>query len=96
MIFWIMHLTSTKLGALSIRDIQIYLNIIINIPTFYLKDGTIGDDLVVKPISAKVRSHIQEDSAQYKSQPFAGMYICASCTLYIHSVDKLKFFRAYF
>ena len=75
MIFWIMHLTSTKLGALSIRDIQIYLNIIINIPAFYFKDGTIGDDLVVKPISAKVRSHIQEDSAQYKSQPFAGMYI---------------------
>ena len=49
-------------------------NTCLNISNFDIfQDGTIGDDLVVKPISAKVRSHIQEDSAQYKSQPFAGM-----------------------
>ena len=38
------------------------------INTKYLQDGTIGDDLVVKPISAEVRSHISQDSTEYKSQ----------------------------
>ena len=36
------------------------------------QDGTIGDELVVKPISAAVRSHIHDTSySEYKSQPFA-------------------------
>ena len=51
------------------------------INTKYLQDGTIGDDLVVKPISAEVRSHISQDSTEYKSQhpqqerPFAEEFL---------------------
>jgi len=40
-----------------------------------LMDGTIGDDLVVKPISAQVRSHIDTSYPQYKSQPFSQEFL---------------------
>ena len=39
------------------------------------QDGTIGDDLVVKPISAQVRSHIDTSYPQYKSRPFSPPFL---------------------
>lgn len=42
----------------------------------YLQDGTIGDDLVVKPMSSAVRSHIDKSFAnEYKSQPFSEEFL---------------------
>ena len=40
-----------------------------------LQDGTIGDDLVVKPISAQVRSHIDKSYPEYKSRPFSQKFL---------------------
>ena len=37
---------------------------------FFFQDGTIGDDLVVKPLSADVRSRISQDS-EYKKSHFS-------------------------